>query len=84
MSAATRKGKTLLPGHSLDYEGRAYIQRDSCAECSGLISWSSFHSTGGPGHGQCSCGARSPHLLSGSARKRWHAEHKEQIRRDAS
>lgn len=36
--------------------------------------------TGGGGMALCSCGATSPILPSGNARKRWHREHKAQMR----
>lgn len=61
----TMKGKTLVPGHTLIFEG------DALGRSRGLS---------GPGEGGCSCGARSPRLETRAARKRWHKEHKDAIR----
>ena len=57
----TLKGKTLVKGHTLLFEGDALGK--SYSRC-------------GPGEGGCSCGARSDRLPSRAARKRWHKEHK--------
>ena len=62
----TMKGKTLLKGHTLWAEGDAVGRH---------YSWS------GLGCGSCSCGARSPELPSRAARRRWHAQHKDEIRK---
>lgn len=59
-------GKTLLKGHTLLFEGEAIGQ--------------SWHKNG-PGSGKCSCGEMSPELPTRAARKRWHREHKEAIRK---
>lgn len=55
------KGKTLVKGHHLLFEGAALGQ--------------SFNRTGS-GIGGCSCGARSEELPTRAARKRWHKDHK--------
>ena len=58
----SRKGKTLVKGHTLLFEGRV----------------STYHGYGtGPGRGRCSCGAESETLPTTAARKRWHREHKD-------
>lgn len=60
MKESTRKGKTLLKGHTLIGEGMVV----------------DLYTRLGEGIGGCSCGDRSPSLPSCAARKRWHAEHK--------
>jgi len=60
----TQRGKTLVSGHTLLFEGSA-LGHDS----SGC----------GAGVGGCSCGERSPELPNRAARKRWHKEHKAAI-----
>ena len=55
------KGKTLVKGHALLFEGEALGNR--------------FNRTG-PGVGGCTCGVHSEELPSRAARKRWHKEHK--------
>lgn len=64
----TRKGKTLLRGHTLISEGRAYRHGIQVRV----------------GVGRCSCGAVSPELTGNSARKRWHADHKADVRAAAA
>ena len=71
----TMKGQTLLTGHTLFEEGRAVVHPD-CTVCRGL-SWQARRRKG---HAKCSCGALSEHLTSGYQRKRWHREHKDEIR----
>ncbi len=58
------KGKTLVKGHSLLFEGKT----------PGAIRW-----TGGEGPGKCSCGVLSPSLPTTGARQRWHKEHKAEV-----
>jgi hypothetical protein len=60
------KGKTLLKGHTLILEGAAMGMGISPSTGSGV--------------GGCSCGARSPELPSRAARKRWHKDHKAEVR----
>ena len=72
----SRKGKTLLAGHTLMFEGER-LRDPICPRCRGL-DW--LDRRNGPGHGGCSCGAYSNHVQTKAARKRWHAEHKERIR----
>lgn len=62
----TMKGKTLLSGHTLLFEGKP------------IDLWP--YTTGGPGVGGCSCGERSETLATNAARKRWHKRHKEEVR----
>lgn len=78
---------TRLAGHSLLREGRAY-HIDGCFECArgrtdhvygGHVTAVEYGSMT-QGHGRCSCGDASPCLDSGAARKRWHAEHKAEVR----
>ncbi len=57
---------TLVPGHGLRHEGRY---------------WNGHaYVTGGMAPGKCSCGDESDPLPTAAARRRWHAEHKAQIR----
>ncbi|MFY1595453.1 hypothetical protein [Micromonospora sp. WMMD737] len=53
-----------LAGHTLPNEGR--ISRDGYPVCCGPA--------------VCSCGARSEGLHGANARKRWHRQHKDNIR----
>jgi hypothetical protein len=65
-------GSTLVAGHGLRHEGRYW---------NGLA-----YVSGGMAPGRCTCGDRSEPLPTGAARKRWHREHKDEIRaqREAS
>jgi len=63
---------TRLTGHELLYEGLAFDSDGRRAS----LGWS----TGGKGHGRCSCGALSPELDSGSKRKAWHRDHKDKLK----
>ena len=67
-TAKTRRGQTLLKGHTLRREGKPFH----------LSGYSVQYSTGG--HARCSCGEYSAWLNSDADRKRWHAVHKEEIR----
>jgi len=58
------KGKTLLKGHTLLFEGAALGK---------------FYDKCGTGEGGCSCGARSKELPSRAARQRWHKKHKAEV-----
>jgi len=60
-------GKTLVKGHTLLWEGRPL--------------GNAGFSVKGTGIGGCSCGARSPELPSGAARKQWHRDHKAEVLR---
>jgi hypothetical protein len=57
------KGKTLVKGHTLVFEGAALGQSNRT----------------GPGIGGCSCGERSETLPTTAERKRWHAAHKKAV-----
>lgn len=68
----TRKGQTLVKGHTLRDEGKPY--------------W--LNVTGIPvlqqrgeswGRGLCSCGVISDNMQSTRARRRWHVEHKADV-----
>ena len=58
---------TRLAGHGLRHEGRHWVP------AVGYVA-------GGSAPGKCECGAESPTLTSAAVRKRWHKEHKQQIR----
>lgn len=60
---------TRLAGHGLIAEGWPYI---------GTEVRKSHRS--GHGMGKCECGTMSPMLPSTAARKRWHRDHKQEIR----
>lgn len=60
-----------LTGHGLRHEGWAYIGTNIRATSEGAA---------GPGMAKCECGAMSEMLRSRSARKRWHAQHKDELR----
>ena len=53
-----------LPGHTLPFEGKVY----------------GYGYRVNYGRARCSCGAESPPLDSDAARKRWHREHKDEVR----
>lgn len=62
-----------VKGHGLVREGAAHRQ-DGCKVC---MYWFRPRSgSSGEGHGKCSCGALSDHLMSGNQRKAWHKDHK--------
>jgi hypothetical protein len=70
-----------LAGHGLPYEGRALDEHRPIGR--GL--WGShrpgFWSSSLPvGRTRCECGEWSPVLPTTAARKRWHREHKDEIR----
>jgi hypothetical protein len=70
---------TRLPGHGLLSEGLPYEWRQGDEDDK-----PSWHRTGRwehTGHGVCSCGAASPVALNtNGARKRWHRDHKAEVR----
>lgn len=71
---------TRVAGHGLRKEGRPYCL-ELCGECrrKGDGTWGDEHgdrSLNAEGHGLCSCGVPSPHLVSDSQRRKWHADHK--------
>lgn len=55
-----------LPGHTLRFEGKVY----------------GYNHTVRQGRARCTCGAESLVLDSDAARKRWHREHKDEIREE--
>ncbi len=72
-----RKGKTTrLAGHSLVGEGAPH--NDLGVRLRGEYSYGHEKTPGG--RGQCSCGALSDVVTTRAARKRWHAEHKAEIK----
>lgn len=54
-----------LAGHELPNEGRIY--------------WNGIYIVR-EGQTRCSCGVESPTLPSANARRRWHANHKDEVR----
>jgi len=63
---------TRLSGHTLYAEGKPCVPDAKYA----------YNLVDGPvGRGLCSCGEQSPELGSNSARRRWHRDHKEAVRR---
>jgi hypothetical protein len=65
---------TRLPGHGLRSEGMPYLWADwgEGPAWRQSLDWR--------GYGLCSCGATSEVLASNGARKRWHADHKDEVR----
>jgi hypothetical protein len=63
-----------LAGHGLISEG--YPHDDAGKPISGAF----LRATSGNGRALCSCGELSPELPSGYARKRWHKDHKDQVK----
>lgn len=68
--AASRRGKTLLKGHTLVAEGMSFNADGSMKG----YGWDRV------GHAKCRCGVLSPELPSVTARKQWHREHKDSLR----
>jgi len=65
---------TEVKGHGLQHEGAPFKRV--------LGKWVRVNlrgGVGGEGRGMCSCGAYSPKLNSGAARKRWHRDHKSAV-----
>jgi hypothetical protein len=69
---------TRLPGHGLLSEGWPCEWRQGDEEDAPTWHRSARHDW--RGHGVCSCGAHSGVLETNNARKRWHREHKDEIR----
>ncbi len=65
-----------LAGHSLINEGAAFKYDSTLISKARRVIW---NTTGGEGFGLCSCGAKSPVLGSGQARKDWHRDHKRSL-----
>jgi len=65
-----------MKGHSLKAEGGPH-------DATGKPLPSYWGGTSGLGFGACSCGALSRLLDSGNLRKRWHREHKEELRKES-
>lgn len=65
----SRVGKTILPGHGLEYEGRRRYEADG-------ITWS----RDGSGAARCRCGALSEPGITTKAAQQWHREHKDSLR----
>ena len=61
----SNRGKTLVKGHVLLFEGKP---------CGNTI-----YQLRGFGFGKCSCGLSSERLGSNAARKRWHKQHKADV-----
>lgn len=61
-----------LAGHELPFEGKATRKERK--------SFAAKQTGEQVGHTYCSCGERSPELPSDNARKKWHRDHKNDIR----
>ena len=82
---------TQMPGHGLAAEGAAYLDIDEgCTLCIHLmdvpdppVTWIDVNGFarvhGSEGHGICSCGWTSTHLMSRSERYRQFTDHKDEI-----
>ena len=66
-----------MAGHTLVAEGAPHNMRGT--------RWHNLYNytTGGTGYGKCSCGKLSPLLHSSRDRKKWHREHKEELRKES-
>ncbi|MFS0832016.1 hypothetical protein ABC337_15300 [Arthrobacter sp. 1P04PC] len=67
------KTSTRLAGHELHYEGAPHDKQ-------GRPINSVWGGTAGVGRAKCTCGKLSPELTSGTKRKAWHRDHKDEIR----
>ena len=79
--------RTALRGHALRSEGAAFIPAASCDGHPDAIAPDGTAYTrcqGHIGYGLCECGELSPSLHSGAGRRRWHADHKNEIRAKGS
>jgi hypothetical protein len=65
-----------LRGHTLRDEGAAFEADPTVISRVRRVTW---NTTGGHGFGLCSCGAKSPVLGTGQARKDWHRDHKRSL-----
>jgi hypothetical protein len=65
---------TQIPGHGLQFEGEPFdpVPRDG--------RWARIYGGSKVGVGVCSCGQTSDVLTSNNARKRWHKDHKAEVR----
>jgi hypothetical protein len=64
---------TRLAGHTLRNEGQPFVKdRITGGWCRNMGGWK--------GVALCSCGAASPELVHNNERKRWHRDHKEEVR----
>jgi hypothetical protein len=68
-------GKTLLKGHGLRWEGAVVHDSD------GYVASSRFSTD--QLHAKCACGALSPAGISRYGARKWHREHKQEIRDSA-
>ena len=75
---ATAPVSTRVRGHGLLSEGRPDERRQGDEE--DKPSWHRADRWMHEGHGLCQCGASSPLLDTNGARKRWHRQHKSEIR----
>lgn len=66
---------TRLSGHGLWSEGWPVEATPGHGQ-----GWRQMSRRSGPGRALCECGEMSPVLESANQRKRWHKEHKEQVR----
>jgi hypothetical protein len=77
VSLRTFTPSTRLSGHGLWSEGWPVEATPGHGQ-----GWRPLNHRSGPGRALCECGEMSPELPSANARKRWHGEHKEQVRRE--
>jgi hypothetical protein len=67
----SERGKTLLKGHTLSYEGAPRFDDSG--------HWNDAYRNGG-GRAKCSCGALSPKGQGVYANRKWHRAHKDSLR----
>lgn len=79
MTSESRRGMTRIKGHHLLREGAPH---DDNGEV--LSNWSFAYpyprKVAGEGRGLCACGAMSVALPTAAARRRWHQQHKRDVR----
>jgi hypothetical protein len=69
---------TRLSGHALRHEGKPFRRGGRTGN-----DWVRHYGNDRQGFGLCECGATSPELATDAARRRWHVNHKAEVRQAA-
>lgn len=71
--ASSRRGQTLVSGHTLLSEGEPYD-----ADGHAISRWDTEARQ--TGRAKCSCGELSDPIATKAGRKRWHRDHKDEVK----